>query len=77
MTWKVHDLEFVEGEKLLLKVSLMKCVILFEKKTKLSSSFISPFDVFREDPRGSLWTLLATIHVYGSSIISRIHSSMV
>ncbi|XP_070023183.1 uncharacterized protein [Nicotiana sylvestris] len=44
---KVRDLSFMVGEKVLLKVSLMKGIMRFGKKGKLSLSFIGPFEVLR------------------------------
>ncbi|XP_070020237.1 uncharacterized protein [Nicotiana sylvestris] len=42
---KARDVSFMVGEKVLLKVSLMKGVMRFGKKGKLSPRFISPFEV--------------------------------
>ncbi|XP_069150379.1 uncharacterized protein [Solanum lycopersicum] len=42
---KVRDLEFMVGEKVLLKVSPMKGVMRFGKKGKLSPRYIGPFEV--------------------------------
>ncbi|WMV37591.1 hypothetical protein MTR67_030976 [Solanum verrucosum] len=44
---KVRDLEFMEGEQVLLKVSPMKGVIRFGKRGKLSSRYIGPFEVLK------------------------------
>ncbi|XP_070007881.1 uncharacterized protein [Nicotiana sylvestris] len=44
---KAHDVSFMVGEKVLLKVSLMKGVLRFGKKGKLSPRFIGPFEVLR------------------------------
>lgn len=44
---KVHDLEFMEGKWGLMKVSVMKGVIRFGKKGKLSLRFIGPFEIFQ------------------------------
>ena len=44
---KVRDVSFMEGEKVLLKVSPMKGVMRFGKKGKLSPRFIGPFEVLR------------------------------
>ena len=42
---KVRDLEFMEGEQVLLKVSPMKGVMQFGKRGKLSLRYIGPFEV--------------------------------
>ena len=44
---KVRDLEFMEGEQVLLKVSPMKGVMRFGKRGKLSPRYISPFEVLK------------------------------
>ncbi|XP_070046057.1 uncharacterized protein [Nicotiana tomentosiformis] len=42
---KVREVSFMVGEKVLLKVSPMKCVMRFVKRGKLSPSFIGAFEV--------------------------------
>ena len=42
---KVRDLDFMEGEKVLPKVSPMKGVMRFGKRGKLSPRYIAPFEV--------------------------------
>ena len=42
---KVRDLEFMVGERVLLKVSSMKGVMRFGKKGKLSPRYIGPFKI--------------------------------
>ena len=44
---KVRDLEFMEGEQVLLKVSPMKGVLQFGKRGKLSTRYIGPFEVLK------------------------------
>ena len=44
---KVRDLDFMEGEQVLLKVSPMKRVMWFGKRGKLSSRYIGPFEVLK------------------------------
>ena len=44
---KVRDLEFIEGEQVLLKVSPMKGVMRFGKRGKLSPRYIGPFEVLK------------------------------
>ncbi|XP_070046255.1 uncharacterized protein [Nicotiana tomentosiformis] len=44
---KVHDVSFIVGEQVLLRVSPMKGVMRFGKKGKLSPRFIDPFEVLR------------------------------
>ena len=44
---KVRDLEFMEGEQVLLKVSPMKGVMRFGKTGKLSPRYIGPFEVLK------------------------------
>ena len=41
----VRDLDFMEGEQVLLKVSPMKGVMRFGKRGKLSPRYIGPFEV--------------------------------
>ena len=45
---KVRDLEFMEGEQVLLKVSPMKGVMRFGKRGKLSPRYIGPFEVLKQ-----------------------------
>ena len=42
---KSRDLEFMVGERVLLKVSPMKGVMRFAKKVKLSPRYIDPFEI--------------------------------
>ena len=51
---KVRDLEFMEGEQVLLKVSPMKGVMRFGKRGKLSPRYIGPFEVFEARGEGGL-----------------------
>jgi len=44
---KVRDVSYMVDEKVLLKVSIMKGVMRFGKKGKLSPRFIGPFEVLR------------------------------
>ena len=44
---KVRDLEFMEGEQVLLKVSPMKGVMRFGKRGKLSPRYVGPFEVLK------------------------------
>ena len=44
---KVRDLDFMEGEQVLLKVSPMKGVMRFGKRGKLSPRYIGPFEVLK------------------------------
>ena len=44
---KVRDLDFMEGEQVLLKVSPMKGVMRFGKQGKLSPRYIGPFEVLK------------------------------
>ena len=44
---KVRDLEFMEGEQVLMKVSPMKGVMRFGKRGKLSPRYIGPFEVLK------------------------------
>ena len=44
---KVIDLEFMEGEQVLLKVSPMKVVMRFGKRGKLSPRYIGPLEVLK------------------------------
>jgi hypothetical protein len=44
---KVRDMEFMEGEQVLLKVSPMKGVVRFGKRGKLSPRYIGPFEVLK------------------------------
>ena len=42
---KIRDLQFMVGERVLLKVSPMKGVMRFGKKGKLSPRYIGPFEI--------------------------------
>ncbi|XP_070054295.1 uncharacterized protein [Nicotiana tomentosiformis] len=53
---KVHDMTFMECEKVLLKVLPMKGVMRYGKKGKLSPRFISPFEKYQED-KSHVWEL--------------------
>ncbi|XP_070013933.1 uncharacterized protein [Nicotiana sylvestris] len=44
---KVHDVSYMVGERVLLRVSPMKGVMRFGKKGKLSSRFIVPLEILR------------------------------
>ncbi|XP_059277926.1 uncharacterized protein LOC132032171 [Lycium ferocissimum] len=44
---KIRDLEFMESEQVLLKVSPMKGVMLFGKRGKLCPRYIGPFEILR------------------------------
>ena len=44
---KVRDLEFMEGEQVLLKVSPIKGVMRFGKRGKISPRYIGPFEVLK------------------------------
>ena len=44
---KVRDMNFMEGEEVLLKVSPMKGVMQFGKRGKLSPRYISEFEVLK------------------------------
>ncbi|XP_069145981.1 uncharacterized protein [Solanum lycopersicum] len=44
---KVRDLEFMKGEKVLMKVSPMKGVMWFAKRYKLSLRYIGPFEMLK------------------------------
>ena len=44
---KVRDLEFMEGEQVLLKVSPMQGFMWFGKRGKLSPRYIGPFEVLK------------------------------
>ena len=44
---KVRDLEFMEGEQVLLKVSPVKEVMRFGKRGKQSPRYIGPFEVLK------------------------------
>ncbi|XP_070042641.1 uncharacterized protein [Nicotiana tomentosiformis] len=46
----VRDVAFMEGEKVLLRLSPMKGVMRFGKKEKLSPWYIGPFKKYDEDP---------------------------
>ena len=44
---KVREIDFMEGEQVLLKVSPMKGVMRFGKRGKLSTRYISPFEFLK------------------------------
>ncbi|XP_070031787.1 uncharacterized protein [Nicotiana tomentosiformis] len=60
---KARDLSFMVGEKVLLNISLMKGIMRFGKKVKLSPRFISPFKVL------SLTQSLVELEILSSSLI--------
>lgn len=45
---KAVDMKFEKEERLLLKVSSIKCVMRFDRKGKLSPRYIGPFEVLKE-----------------------------
>ena len=45
----MKDIEYEVGDKVFLKVSPWRKVLRFRKKGKLSSRFISPYEVLREN----------------------------
>lgn len=45
---KVKDVHFEKDDKVLLKISPMKDVIYYRKKTKLSSVYIRSFEILKE-----------------------------
>ena len=75
---KVRDLDFMEGEQVLLKVSPMKGVMRFGKRGYLSPRYIGPFEVLKRVgevayelalPRG-----LSGVHpVFHVSMLKRYH----
>ena len=75
---KVRDLDFMEGEQVLLKVSPMKGVMRFGKRGKLSPRYIGPFEVLKRVgelayeltlPRG-----LSGVHpIFHVSMLKRYH----
>ena len=42
-----RDLDFEEGDKMYLKISLMKGVVRFVKKGKLIPRYVSPYEIFQ------------------------------
>ena len=51
---KVRDLDFMEGEQVLLKVSPMKGVMWFGKRGKISPRYIGPFESSKARGGGGL-----------------------
>ncbi|XP_070013227.1 uncharacterized protein [Nicotiana sylvestris] len=47
--WKVHDVAFMVGERVLLRVSPMKGVMRFGKKGKLIPRYIEPFEILERN----------------------------
>ena len=75
---KVRDLDFMEGEQVLLKVSPMKGVMRFSKRGKLSPRYIGPFEVLKQVGEVayelSLPPGLSGVHpVFHVSILKRYH----
>ncbi|XP_070050333.1 uncharacterized protein [Nicotiana tomentosiformis] len=56
---KARNIAFIVGERLLLRVSPMKCVMRFGKKDKLSPRYIGPFEIL-ESGEGGLQACTAT-----------------
>ncbi|XP_070046371.1 uncharacterized protein [Nicotiana tomentosiformis] len=78
---KACDLSFMVSEKVLSKVQLMKGIMRFGKKGKLSSRFIGPFEVLeqvREDAyKLSLPPSLSGVHsVFHMSMLRKYHADM-
>ncbi|XP_059291734.1 uncharacterized protein LOC132045208 [Lycium ferocissimum] len=77
---KVRDLEFMESEQVLLKISPMKGVMRFEKRRKLSPRYTGPFEILRHigDVAYELALLpgLSSVHqVFHVSMLKRYHSN--
>ena len=75
---KFRDLEFMEGEQVLLKVSAMKGVMRFGKRGKLSPRYIGPFEVLKRVGEVAhelaLPPALSGVHpVFHVSILKRYH----
>ncbi|XP_070057075.1 uncharacterized protein [Nicotiana tomentosiformis] len=68
---KVRDVAYMVGEKVLLRVSLIKGVMRFEKKGKLSPRYIGPFEVVERSGEVAcklalppiLWSVHPVFHV--------------
>ncbi|XP_070046552.1 uncharacterized protein [Nicotiana tomentosiformis] len=76
---KAHDLSFMVGKKVLLKVSPMKGIIGFRNRGKLNLRFIGPFDVLERVGevayRLALPTSLSGVHpVFHVSMLRRYHA---
>ncbi|XP_070041406.1 uncharacterized protein [Nicotiana tomentosiformis] len=81
MDQKVRDVSFMVGEKVFLKVSPMKGIMRFGKKSKLSPRFIGPFEVLRQVGEVSydlaLPLILSGVHpVFHVSMLRRYHADL-
>ncbi|XP_019257746.1 PREDICTED: uncharacterized protein LOC109235959 [Nicotiana attenuata] len=76
--WKVQDVAYMEGEKVLPRVSPMKGVMQFGKKVKVSPRFFGPFEILEKvgevDYRLALSPSLAGVHpVIHVSVLREYH----
>lgn len=79
MDRRVGDIEFIECEKVLLKISFMKYVKRFRKRDKLSPRFIGPFQILEMVGEVAYMLLLLSrllvVHpVFHVSMLQRYHA---
>ncbi|XP_070053994.1 uncharacterized protein [Nicotiana tomentosiformis] len=78
---RVRDVEFMVGERVLLRVSPMKGVMRFRKKEKLRSRFIDPFEILERVGevayRLALTPSLSAVHpVFHVSMLRKYHGDL-
>lgn len=78
---KAHDLSFMVGDKVLLKVLPMKGIMRFRKKDKLSPKFIGPFKVLKRVGEVAYelalpLSLLRVHSVFHVSMLQRYHTDL-
>ncbi|XP_070003493.1 uncharacterized protein [Nicotiana sylvestris] len=75
---KAHDVSFMLGEKVLLKVSPMKGIMRFGKKGKLSPSFIGPFEVLKRvgEVAYELASLSGVLPIFYLFMLRRYHADL-
>ncbi|XP_070042304.1 uncharacterized protein [Nicotiana tomentosiformis] len=76
--WKVHDIAFMVGERVLLRISPTEGVMRFGKKGKLSPRYIEPFEILESVGevayRLALQPILSAVHpVFHVSMLRKYH----
>ncbi|XP_070013561.1 uncharacterized protein [Nicotiana sylvestris] len=74
---RARDVSFMVGEKVLLKVSMMKGIMRFGKKGNLSLKFLGPFEVLRRVGEVALPSRLSGVHpIFHVSMLRRYHADL-